>query len=149
MRFGSYWLYETTASGFERSKMHDKVRISVYVPPELHRQIKYASVDNGKTLQEVVESALWAAVNPQAVKRTRMKPKEIQMWQAQLRRILESSDDLAIDNCTSCIKATVNWLEVEKRDFGDNVAPTPSPKAQGNKKRQTVTESTKPAAMGV
>jgi hypothetical protein len=109
-----------------------KVRLSVYVPPELHRQVKHASIDEGKTLQEVVGDALESVLNPHRDTREKMRPKEVRMWQSQLKRILESGDQLAIQNCTSCIKATVNWLQAEGR-LAETFTSTLTPKDSGDR----------------
>ncbi len=95
--------------------MANRIRLSVFVPPDLHRQVKHASIDEGKTVQEVVGDALQSVLNPGQAPLDKMRPKEIRMWQSQLKRVLQSGDQLAIQNCTSCIKATVNWLQAEGR----------------------------------
>lgn len=117
------------------NEMAKRIRLSVYVPSDLHRQVKHASIDEGKTLQEVVGDALQAVLNPQRqLPRDKMRPKEIRMWQSQLKRILESGDELAIQNCTSCIKATVNWLDAEGR-LGETFTSTLTPKDSGDRSR--------------
>ncbi len=92
-----------------------RVKVSVYVPTELHRRAKYVSFEEGTTIQHVVENALQKALDPDHRPALVLRPKEMQTLFSQLRAILGSGNELFFNNCVSCIRGTYGLLLAEKR----------------------------------
>jgi hypothetical protein len=109
-----------------------RVKVSVYVPADLHRRAKYVSFEQGTTIQNVVEGALQRALCPDQPQVPDLKPKEIQMLMSQLRKILQSGNELFITNCVSCIRGTFGLLEAETRNQAAQSDVVPIQSSSGN-----------------
>lgn len=101
-----------------------RIKVSVYVPSELHRRAKYLSFEQGTTIQHVVEDALQKALDPEHRPPTSaLRPKEMQVLFAQLRDILQNGNEFLVNTCVSCIRGTFGLLEAERRASQTAVVP--------------------------
>ena len=104
--------------------MNERVKVSVFLPEDVHRRLKLASVNRGTSIQKAMEDAAHAWIEPKSAPPTRMSSKEIRRWQAKLRGILESGDPLAMSNCTAGIAAMEAYLkERRNRDASEEGKP--------------------------
>jgi hypothetical protein len=92
-----------------------KVKLSVYVTADLHRQAKYLSFEKGTTIQHVVEDALQRSLDPKRTQAPVLKPKELRILISQFREIVQSGNELFIANCVASIRGTYALLKAERR----------------------------------
>jgi hypothetical protein len=92
-----------------------KIKLSAYIPAELHRLAKFESFEKGTTIQHVVEDALQRFLDPARSVVPVLKPKERQLLIAQLNEVLDSGNELYIANCLACIRGTFGLMKAEKR----------------------------------
>jgi hypothetical protein len=117
-----------------------KVKVSVILPGEVHRSLKHMSVERGTSIQEVMESAALTVIQPEAPTPP-MTSKEIRSWLARFKTVLESRNDLAIQNCTAAIRATENWLaERRNHDIRDSGSTASVEDLKPNVKTSVVNE---------
>jgi len=119
--------------------VHGRIKLSVYVPVELHRKAKYASFEHGTTIQKVVEDAMQEKFDPQhrSITPAILTPKEIKVLQAQLKQILERGDELAIANLVSAIRGNFKWLHIDRRPDETASAPAAAlPASRADRKRR-------------
>ena len=103
--------------------MDRDVKVSVFLPENLHRQLKILSVERGTSLQKVLADLAETAahsgsedqetVDALSLMKRRLSsegwasigPRTIKTWQARLKQILESGNRLAILHSTTAIEA--------------------------------------------
>lgn len=86
------------------------VKVSVFLDEELHQKLKMASIQQGTSIQNVMETAAQKVVDPEQ-SHPRFTPKEIRVWQSKLKRVLEKGDRLGTLDCTASIDASYQQLE--------------------------------------
>jgi DNA-binding phage protein len=92
-----------------------KVKLSVFVPPELHRQAKYAAIERGTTIQHVVEDSLQRSLDPTRSTAPGLKPKEVNMAHTQLNNILQSGNEDLINSCLACLRGGHGILQLAEK----------------------------------
>lgn len=91
-----------------------RVKVSVYVPTELHKRAKHESIDKGTTMQHVLQDALEKRLAEQDAQVVEMKPREAKVLIGQLREVLSSGKKVFIESCSSAIRGAHALLQYEK-----------------------------------
>lgn len=91
-----------------------RVKVSVYVPTELHKRAKHESIDKGTTMQHVMQDALQKLLAEQDAEVVELKPKEVKVLVEQLREVLASGKKVFIESCSSAVRGAHALLQYEK-----------------------------------
>ena len=98
----------------------EKVKVSVYLSENVHRDLKIASFTRGQTLQNTMQAAAVAWLDPEKesvnapglrgpAKNTK---KEMKRWQQAVRQIFESENARAMDVCAGNLEALLAYIEM-------------------------------------
>ena len=96
------------------------VKVSVFLAEDIHQRLKLASVQSGTSIQEFMETAAQKLVQPEV--ESRPSHKEIRMWQAKLKNILENGDHFARLNCTAAIESMNRVVQARQAQRSKTIA---------------------------
>lgn len=95
-----------------------KIKVSVFLPEDIHQKLKIASVHDKVSIQKIFEDYASKTVeeDSQTTFHTQPEKRKIKDWQADLKEILESGHEMAILNCTAAIDVAKCLIEEAKKE---------------------------------
>jgi len=91
----------------------ETTKMSVYIPRDLHRQLKQQALDTFSSLRTVVIEKLSPVSKLATENRKKLSRKEVLRFKKQLEELLESGDPIIINNCVTSITIGMALLMVK------------------------------------